>query len=77
MRSGRMKLTTIHDTLHSLGKTPENLQARVEAVRKALERLMDGKLILPGASERSTSAGGSAFVECADPVFTRGKMRGF
>ncbi len=62
---------------HAMGKTPENLETRVEAVRKALERLADGKLTLPGAAERATSAGGAAYVECATPVFGRNDMEGF
>ena len=59
------------------GKTPEGTQNRVDVVRKALEKLAEGKIKLPGASESSGSAGGSVLTQCDTPVFTREKMSGF
>lgn len=59
------------------GKTPEGTQNRVDVVRKALERLADGKIKLPGATEDSAAVGGSVITQCDTPVFTREKMEGF
>lgn len=59
------------------GTTPENVKDRVKEVRSQLERLAEGKLVIPGAGESTTSPGGAVIISGAAPVFTREKMSGF
>lgn len=59
-------------------KTPENVAKRCEVVRKALTAIADGDRILPGATEDdSSNAAGAAYLDVADPEFTRTKMEGW
>lgn len=59
------------------GTTPDNVKDRVKEVRRQLERLSEGKVVIAAAVESAKSAGGAAIVSAAEPVFTREKMRGF
>jgi phage gp36-like protein len=59
------------------GTTPENVKDRVKEVRRQLERMSEGKVVIAAAVESAKSAGGAAIVSCSEPIFTREKMRGF
>lgn len=57
---------------------PKNLQNRLDTVRKQLERIAEGKMILPGAVQDNASGGGSvACVEFDEPIFGRKHMEGY
>lgn len=57
---------------------PKNLQSRLDTVRKQLERIAEGKMVLPGAVQDNASGGGSvACVEFDEPIFGRKHMEGY
>lgn len=57
---------------------PKNLQSRLDTVRKQLERIAEGKMVLPGAVQDNVTGGGSVvYVEIDDPVFGRKNMGGY
>ncbi|MBR7143831.1 MAG: DUF1320 family protein [Lentisphaeria bacterium] len=57
---------------------PKNLQSRLDTVRKQLERIAEGKMVLPGAVQDNVTGGGSVVcVEIDDPVFGRKNMGGY
>ena len=47
---------------------PKNLQSRLDTVLKQLERIAEGKMVLPGAVQDNASGGGS--VACVAPGCT-------
>lgn len=60
------------------GKLPESLSGRIKQVRDYLEKIANGTMTLAGAEQDEESGGGSiAFVDGNEPVFGRGKMRGY
>ena len=62
----------------SPGKLPENVIDRVAAVRKQLEMLSAGKLVLSSQIESPASGSASSvIVEGNEPQFTRDKLRGY
>ena len=62
----------------SPGKLPENVIDRVAAVRKQLEMLSAGKLVLASQVESPVSGSASSvIVEGNDPQFTRDQLRGY
>ena len=59
-------------------ETPANVKERVEQVRKNLQRVADGAMLLPGALQSGDAGGGSVVaVEGDPPVFGRKKMKGY
>lgn len=59
-------------------ETPANVKDRVAQVRKALQRVADGTMLLPGAVQSANSGGGSVVtVEGSEVVFGREKMKGY
>lgn len=57
---------------------PENVAKRAEHVRRLLEKIANGSMILSGASQDEVNGGGSvALIEGDPPVFGRGKMEGY
>ena len=59
-------------------ETPANVKDRVAQVRKSLERMAEGTMLLPGAVQSAHSGGSSVVaVEGNDVVFGRNKMKGY
>ena len=58
-------------------ETPANVKDRVAQVRKALQRLADGTMLLPGAVQTASGGDSVATVEGNDVVFGREKMKGY
>lgn len=57
---------------------PKNLQNRLDIVRKQLERIAEGKMVLPGAVQDNVTGGGAVVcVEIDEPVFGRKNMEGY
>lgn len=57
---------------------PKNVAARAETVRKNLNLIADGKMILGGAEQDNESGGGSVVsIAGTPPVFGRDKMEGY
>ena len=58
-------------------ETPANVKDRVAQVRKALQRVADGTMLLPGAVQTASGGGSVVTVEGNDVVFGREKMKGY
>ncbi|MBR2872453.1 MAG: DUF1320 family protein [Lentisphaeria bacterium] len=58
-------------------ETPANVKDRVAQVRKALLRVAEGSMLLPGAVQAASGGGSVVTVEGNEVVFGREKMKGY
>jgi len=66
-----------HNANVSHGETPDNVKARVKAVRDGMVSIREGEMSLIGADELPTSAGGMSEIDADEPQMTRGKLGGW